>query len=368
MNTEDANHRQAYAYCAYCPKVCRFSCPVSDATQNETTSTWAKMTEAFLVSTDKRKLEPTGAKALYACTGCMRCRSFCKHENEVGYALFSARQHAVDEEVAPAGAKSTLKTFATHGNPFGRDLSSFVGPRAQTPVRYALFPGCTTLVKRAELVEDAVAAGEALGAPLGMSKAASRCCGYPLYAAGDVRTFTEHAEGMADALASYPELVVLDPGCAYTLRVVYPRVGVTLHTRVRTVYEVLAEHLDHAPARPPLKLKAAYQDACHLGRGLGQYEEPRRLLRAAVGEFREAQETREEAGCSGGGGLLPRTLADASVSIARRQADRVAPEGEAVVTACPTSRRMFERAGRRSEDLLTVLRRWLTSQGEEESA
>jgi hypothetical protein len=31
----------------------------------------------------------------------------------------------------------------------------------------------------------------------------------------------------------------------------------------------------------------------------------------------------------------------------------------AVVTACPTSKRMFERAGRRSFDVIGLLRRWL---------
>lgn len=357
-------HRQAYAYCAYCPKICRFACPVSEVTQNESTSTWGKMTEAYLVTTDKRTLEPGGAKALYACTGCMRCRTFCRHENEVGFALFTARQEAVDRELAPEGALSTLKTFAQHGNPFGRDLAPYVQRhRAEAPVRFQVFPGCTTLVKNEPLLEDALAVSDALGAPSGVCKAANRCCGYPLYAAGDQRAFEAHARAVADALAPYPELVVLDPGCAYTLKIVYPRIGVELQPRVRTIYEVLAERLEHAPAKAPLSEKTAYHDSCHLGRGLGQYEEPRQLLRAAVGEFREAFSNRAEAGCSGGGGLLPRTMPEVSVAIARRQADRLAPEEETIVTACPTSRRMFERAGRKADDLLSLLRRWLAQEG-----
>ena len=121
--SDETNHRQAYAYCAYCPKVCRFACPVSDATQSETVSTWGKMTEAFLVTTGKRSLEASGAKAMYGCTGCLRCKTYCRHENEVGFALFSARQQAVDRELAPEGASSTLRTFAQHGNPFGRSLA-----------------------------------------------------------------------------------------------------------------------------------------------------------------------------------------------------------------------------------------------------
>jgi succinate-semialdehyde dehydrogenase/glutarate-semialdehyde dehydrogenase len=37
-----------------------------------------------------------------------------------------------------------------------------------------------------ELVDDAVAVGEALGAPMATSKVSARCCGYPLYAAVEI--------------------------------------------------------------------------------------------------------------------------------------------------------------------------------------
>lgn len=357
-------HRQAYAYCAYCPKVCRFACPVSEATHTETTSTWGKMTEAFLAVGRKRSLEPGGARALYACTGCMRCRSFCAHENEVGFALFSARKLALERESAPSGARSTVTTFSRSGNPFGRELDRIVERfRSDRSARVALFPGCATLVKHPRVLEDALAVSDALGEPLAVAQAAAQCCGYPLYAAGEVERFGAHARRVADALEAQAELAVVDPGCAYTLKVVYPRFGIQLRNPVRTLVEMLAERLDRAAHRSPLDESVVYHDACHLGRGLEQYEQPRRLLRAAVRAVREAREHREEAGCSGGGGLVPRTMPDTATTIARRLAESVAPDGEAIVTACPTSRRMFERAGRRSEDLWSLLRRWLEGDG-----
>lgn len=355
-----ARHQEAYAYCAYCPKMCRFACPVSAATQNETVSTWGKMSEAFLVDQGHRPLEEGGARALYACTGCMRCRTFCRHENEVGFALFAARESAVEQRLAPRGALSTLETFAAHQNPFGKDLAQAMARfHPDSPARYALFPGCSALVKRPELVEDALQVASALSAPMAVCKLSSRCCGYPLYAAGENESFAAHARRFAQALERYPELVVLDPGCAYTLRVVYPRFGVELPSRVETIYEVLAAHLGHAPPRPKLAEKLAYHDACHLGRGLGQYEQPRALLRAAVAELREGFDQKAEGGCAGGGGLLPRTIPQVAVEIARGQGSELAPQGETVVTACPTSRRMFDRAGRPAVDLLSVLKRWL---------
>jgi len=82
-----------------------------------------------------------------------------------------------------------------------------------------------------------------------------------------------------------------------------------------------------------------------------------------VKQVNEGFESRAHAGCAGGGGLLPRTLPDTAVDVARRLATDVAPGGETVVTACPTSARMIERSGKRAEDLLLTLRRWLRPEG-----
>lgn len=357
-------HGKAYEYCAYCPKICRFACPVSEATHGESVSTWGKMTAAHLVESGKRQLDEPAANALHACTGCMRCTSFCKHENEPGPALFAAREATISAGLQPKGASSTLATFTQAQNPFGHELSALVTRwRTDEPVRLQLFPGCSTLVKRPGLIEDTIAVAQAFGAPMGVARVASRCCGYPLYAAGAHAAFQEHARAIADVLESVPELVVLDPGCAFTFLKVYPRFGVTVKTHIRTVIEVLADNLAHAPPKRPLELTVGYHDACHLGRGLSLYDQPRQLLGRAVAHVREASSVRREAGCSGGGGLLPRTMPEVAVEIARRQAVEVTgvPSGGdvSVVTACPTSKRMFERAGRSAFDLISIVRRWL---------
>ena len=123
---------------------------------------------------------------------------------------------------------------------------------------------------------------------------------------------------------------------------------------------MLEARLDTGPRTPPLPEAASYHDACHLGRGLGEYEPPRRLLKVAVAEVYEGAEARAEAPCAGGGGLLPRTMADTSVDVARRAAERYPDPGDRpIVTTCPTARRMFERSGRKAVDLVSVLRRWL---------
>ena len=354
--------KETSSTCAACPKACRFSCPVSEATQNEALSAWGKMSVVHHVVTGQRQLDADAASAIHACTGCGRCTSFCSHENPVTHSLFGARQQAVSAGLQPRGAASTLATFQQAQNPFGHELGSLVASwRAQRPVRYPLFPGCSSLVKRPALIEQTLAVAEAFGAPMGVAKTASRCCGYPLFAAGNFEAFASHARADAAAFVETPEVAVLDAGCAYTFRKLYPRFGVAVPTRMRTVVEVLHENLPHAPDRPPLPERVGYHDACHLGRGLALYDEPRALLSRAVTAVVEAPSMRREAGCSGGGGLVPRTMTETSVEIARRQAAEISEDSNVtVVTGCPTSTRMFERAGRRALDLVSLLERWVT--------
>lgn len=344
--------------------MCRFACPVSESTGNEAHSTWAKMTVAHLVETGARAFDEAAARSAHACLGCGRCTTFCKHGNQVGAALFAEREKSIVSATQPKGAASTLATFQQSGNPFGAELSPLVAAyRSDRPMRHALFTGCTALVKTPGLIDDTLAVSAAFGVPMGVAKASAKCCGYSLFAAGAMSAFEEHARGVAQAFESWPELVVLDPGCAFTLRELYGRVGVTLPTKIRTVIDVLSEALPMAPARPPLPLTVAYHDSCMLGRGLGEYEAPRALLARAVTGVLEGSSSRAEGGCSGGGGLLPRTMPEVSVDIARRQAADLAEDPAVpLVSACPTSRRMFERAGRTSLDLVGLLRRWVESE------
>lgn len=350
---------RAVETCSACPKACHGTCPVSQASPSETLTAWGKMNA--VAQLERRPVTAEISTAVHACTGCMRCTTACRHENPVTPALFAARQATISAGLQPRGAASTLATFQQAQNPFGRELASLASSwRAQRPVRYPLFPGCSTLVKRPALLEETLEVSDAFGAAMGVSRTASRCCGYPLYAAGALDTFVAHARSMASALLETPELAVLDAGCAYTFRVLYPAHGVPLPTRVLTVIEALFENLPHAPARAPLSMRVGYHDACHLGRGLGLYDEPRALVTKAVETLVEAAANRREAGCSGGGGLVPRTMVETSVEIARRQGMEICDDVEVpLVSACPTSTRMFERSGRRAFDLVSLLARWV---------
>ena len=356
-----SDRRRELATCAYCPKMCRFSCPVSSATGKETHTPWGKMSAAFQHLMGARNFDESGGAALYACTDCKRCRTHCRHQNEVGPSLFEARAQAVEEGEAPRAIDALRERFAS-GNPFGVDLAARVKEISREADGRAYFPGCTALAREPGMVHAALDAAGGFGLRLALAPAlADRCCGYPLWAAGLKAEFAAQAQAFARAAEGMREVVVGDPGCAYAFEKAYPEVGVALRPKVVLLVDLLADRLEYAFGRAPLRLSVSYHDACLLGRGLGRYEGPRRLLRAAVGEFLEAPENRADGGCSGGGGLLSLTMPDAAQAVARSQAAEQGSPERRIVTACPSACRNFRRAGVDATDLFTVLSRWIAA-------
>lgn len=105
------------------------------------------------------------------------------------------------------------------------------------------------------------------------------------------------------------EIVITECGHAYhTMRWEAPKwFGGPLPFRVRSILEVLDEyvqagrlHLNPSANPEPVTL----HDSCNLGRKGGLFEEPRRVVRAAVEDFREMTPNRERAFCCGAGSGL----------------------------------------------------------------
>src|SRR5689334_12487996 len=103
------SHAREHTYCAYCPKLCRFSCPVSTVQARETTTPWGKMSSLHHIAGDALPMTAEHAAPFWACTGCMRCRTFCAHENDVAATLDAGRAEAVRAGVAPRAAYETIE-------------------------------------------------------------------------------------------------------------------------------------------------------------------------------------------------------------------------------------------------------------------
>jgi Fe-S oxidoreductase len=359
-------HERAHTFCAYCPKLCRFSCPVSTVQARESTTPWGKMSAVHHVARGTLPLEPSLAASFYACTGCGRCKTFCVHENEVAVTLDAARAEAVRGGAAPAAA---LDVIARHEGRVARavaagealfDASERGAPEPDAGRRgtaaTVFVPGCTAVTQTPEAARDGFRATRAL-AGTATRVETGVCCGLPLLEAGDLDGFVASARAFLAQLAGARDAVFQDPGCLHALRVEAKRFGVDGDVRLRHLAELAGEQLARL-GRIEIEGPLRYHDPCRLGRGLGVYEAPRAALARITGRApEEFAEHHERAGCSGAGGQLPRTDRGTAEAIAaERLADHARSGGGTVVTACPASARSLARAGTHAViDLATLL-------------
>jgi dimethylglycine catabolism B len=348
--------------CAFCPKMCTFACPVSSAEGRETVTPWAKMSLVHLSQGGEVSLANKDVQeALEACTGCGACVEQCAHGNPVAETLFVARGVAKSER-----AERHKERFERTGDVKGRDLRPALErlPR-DAHAKVAYFPGCTRLSEAPQKAErDLEALGIAMGASVSACElpAGKLCCGYPLYADGQLDALAGHLKGLEEILQGHELVVTPDPGCAYTLSVVRRGLlGERSQARwpqIVPLVEVLAQRAERFSGKSQ-GLVVRYHDPCYLGRRGRTFSAPRALVAAATGQAPlEFAMKNDEADCSGAGGLYPVSNPDGALRAAER---RLNEDGnahvpiDAVVTACPSAARNFRRTGARVFDVVDVV-------------
>jgi fumarate reductase (CoM/CoB) subunit B len=341
------------SYCTYCPKLCRHTCPVSNAEARETVVPQAKMATMRRLRLADGEKSVADTEPLYACTGCGACGEACLHHIAVGPSLFRGREEAEREGRGHPALAGLPARFDAHSRKAAAELRELI-PAARRPseAQVAYLPGCEEPRLAASMLELCDRVGAEYVA---IADGPHACGGYPLLAAGHFAAFRLHAERMADSLAGYARVVVHCPGCAWAMRTQYREVGVPLAAAV----EHTSEFLQGFAERMPIKTKSApafYHDPCYLGRHLGVYDPPRRLLAKSVETLHEFSRTRAEAECSGGGGLLPVTMPATADAIAEHRLTEVKEAGVGrVVTACATCKRRLNRSNVTAIDLVDLL-------------
>jgi len=356
--------RRELETCVFCPKLCRTACPVSNADPRETVTPWGKMSLSWMVAQGDVPLERATAAPAWACTGCFACRELCAHRNPVTDVLLEARGALSGRGVAPEGARRALVGFGRH-EARTRSAARALGahPGLRESARDALLVGCAYLRGAKREAGHAIdAATTVTGGPVALVES---CCGLPLRLGGDRLAFRGAAHTLARALARHERVVVVDAGCAQTLRQAYPAVGVPLAPRVELLVEIAARSLSRLTpgdaVGPPQRGPVRWHDPCQLGRGLGLYDPPRAVLGHLLGRPPdEFERRREQASCSGAGGLLPRTTPGVARAIADARIDEHARAGGGrLVTACAASLLSLRRQGRRAGVLVEDLVTWI---------
>ena len=302
-------------------------------------------------------ITPELKEVIYACTNCLMCQELCGVRND-GYGPWDitvAMREEITEKEGPLEAHRAIYAgLQRHDNPWApqkakrgawcRDLGLKQLGDGSAPT--LLFAGCSadhpsgrsSAVALAKLLQ---AAGEdfvILGAE-------EKCCGLYAFDLGFRREYERLKDlNLATVQSAGVAKVVTTCGSCHRIW--------REHTKSEEVgFKVLhgIEYVDQLAASGRLKFtraitkKVTYHDSCHLGRGAGVYEAPRRLLKAIPGvELIEMPRNRRWAWCCGGGGGVPEADPElAQWSANDRAMEALATGAEVMLTSSALCQRSF---------------------------
>ena len=346
-------------YCTYCPKMCRHSCPVGAVSGNETLTPQSKMELLNMLRRGAVPWDREHVQPLYGCTACRRCQQYCEHDIEVAAVLQEGRARAEKLRLSHAALQRLPEEHRARSAQMQERLhDEFSSHLFADEAQVGYLPGCETVECFIDDIRDTFTVFDSLNLNfIRLMDDISPCAGYPLWAGGHLDAARFAAKEAVQVLRKFHTVVVGSPTCTWLLREKLPAEGFAHDTEVLHISEYLHVHAERLDIRRT-KPAAFFQDPCYLGRYLGVYDPPRRLIARCVDSPMEFFYNRDEAECCGGGGLLPKTYPEVATGQAtKRLAEAELFEVPLVITACPDCKRTFLDSGTEVEvmDLVNLL-------------
>ncbi|RLF44810.1 MAG: hypothetical protein DRN29_07790 [Thermoplasmata archaeon] len=318
--------------CALCPNMCKFDCPVLEATKNESVSPSGKMRIAYFL--EKGLIESSDAiETIYECCNCWACMQHCFFNFSVGELLVGVRQDIVEK--APEKVMELIKKLTENHVMDERGYFE----RKDGSILY--FMGCVVQSKQKEIADAMIKIFEAAKQSYALL-AEEWCCGYPLYNLGFIEEFKKFAEHNMHEMKKYEAIVCSCPSCTYMFKEVYPKLGFRIEAKVYHATEYIHDLIENKQIETKkIEEGFVYHDACVLARKLSIIEEPRKILSNVV-NLKEPYFNKKETRCCGNGGQLGRIKPDISRKIAKKRMEELQEIAENITTACPSCKTAFE--------------------------
>ncbi len=283
-----------------CPPLTRYKF-ISYSARGRLWLTAAHFYESLLVTEDIVKVS-------YTCQTCGLCDELCFMSKVPAFRLL--REEISRQELAPAFNKKAEENVRRFNNPFGEPFKNRTSWAEGLDLRkkgdILYFAGCWSSYKTPDVTKASIGILKAAGYDPTYLAEKEMCCGnYSLWY-GDKKTARAKARGVLKAIESSgaKEAVFSCPHCLRTFRQDYPLMFGELPFKTKHITEIIAESIDKGRLdfKNKLNIKVTYHDPCRLGRHLGIYDEPRKVIQALPGiELVEMKRNRQWAWCCGSG-------------------------------------------------------------------
>ena len=356
--------------CKYIYRDYRDSCPAFVKYLFEPYTSSGKIWMALDLYQKKYDLSPSIVDKIFSCTLCGNCTVQCQQEaGKHALDIFDAlREECVEQGLGPLDAhKAILENIENENNPYGDPK----GERFKdVPKEYfnddadvIYFVGCTTAYREKQLFDSVIPILQKLDVSFSLLKD-EVCCGSPLLTTGQFKAAKRLAEQNTRIILEKKGTTVIAScaGCLRTLKAQYEKkYGIKIDKEILHISEFLARNLkeikkSYRKSRKNVE-KATYHDPCHIGRHIGIFEEPRKVLKSIPGiEFIEMGRVKENAWCCGAGAGVKSALGEWAVEISEERIKEAEETGaKYLVSTCPFCERNLRDAAEKLNSSIEII-------------
>ena len=314
---------------------CVSVCPAMDVTEFDGPAFMRQEMRLALDPRDERNRIPlcVSDEGLFTCTSCQACWKVCPKDIEIpGKAIEKLRELANRQGLTLPRHQEVAKLVEDTGRSVERqDITLFeqipevIEPYGEVKREAGFFTGCLYNLRLPQTALDAIEVLKRNGVRIIVPKD-QVCCGSPLIRTGQTAYLSKLKQKNIDCFEKRGIKTVLTmcAGCGSTLKNDYET-----PYDVIDINELLTDLGIEAPEK--LDVKVTYHDPCHLLRGQGIKDEPRKLLEMVAGEFTEMPVK-----CCGSGGGVKSGLPDEAKALGAERSAEIDKTGcDVVVTSCP---------------------------------
>lgn len=329
--------------------MCRFACPVAIAEARETVTPAKKMELIYLIGRGYKEPKQELIEAIYKCTGCLHCFTYCGHKNMIMHVYYSARNEL--KNYAGENIRAVIEKYRDNymrtSNPFGdklRERFKELQSENYSSGRDVLyFPGCTEANFYPETTNRVYKLIKKIYPGAGFIQSRNYCCGYPLLNVGLMDEFLDNARMVSEELNKFKLVLTNCPACAFILKNAYAGAGIRLKPEVLTIIEVISSVSDRFSERKD-GVEVIYHDPCYLARYQHIISEPRTIIKRLGYAVIEYAWNGIDSECCGAS--LSPLFPELSDKIAKRRINQLNYSNytqKRLITACPSCRRRFSK-------------------------
>ncbi|MEE4311645.1 MAG: (Fe-S)-binding protein [candidate division KSB1 bacterium] len=336
---------QSRAYfCLDCGK-CTGVCPVSRVNHNFSPR------NILMRAIQKDHESILHEKSIWECLTCGMCEQWCPAQIKYIQFIQAIRELSIGvgekAECSHGGALQSMMRIMTADN-LKQNRTEWIPKDLKVSQKgeYFYFVGCAPFfdsffedldVKTLDSAKGTIKLLNKIGITPVVSKE-ERCCGHDLLWGGDHANFEKLGRHNIDLIEkSGAKTVVLTcPEGYQTFKQDYPKYFGQLKFDVVHLSELLRPHIESGALRfKNQEKKITFHDPCRLGRHMGVYDAPRKMIESIQGlEFNEMPHSRHRSVCCGVGNWL--TCGAAAKAIQTKRLKEAKSTGaEIMVTACP---------------------------------